>query len=260
MVRSPIPLLSIFLGMALWSVATAQDHRPEVVLIRGGVGYWPGVTAFAKDLSDHGFTPKVILGELYAGYTPRIAAEYHSGMRNGPITIVGYSSGADYACRMSASLQARGVPVATLVLIESTLGTDVPGNVDLCVNMYESRPATDWIPAFRGVPVQAVSPRTELMNLDTNAENDLKWLTAYNHFTVASHTDTHAMLRNLLLLRQSQYQEQQSHAASVRQPLPRPQTATRPPVTTPVQVQVLRETASPVSHRELPATEVGRSR
>lgn len=192
----------------LLSVATAQDERPEVILIRGGAGYWPRVTAFSQELSDHGFSSRSIIGAAYALHAPRIANEFHSGKRNGPVTIIGYSSGADYACRLCSSLESRGVPVATLVLIESTLGTDVPANVDMCVNLYESRPATDWIPAFRGIPVQAVGSRTQLINLDTGSNDELKWMTAYNHFTVASHSDTHVMLRNLLLLRQSQYLQQ----------------------------------------------------
>jgi len=250
MARSSMPLLWIFLTMAMCSVATAQDHRPEVVVIRGSAGYWPGASAFAMDLSDHGFAPKMILGEFYAAHAPRIANEYHSGMRNGPITIVGYSSGADYACRLCGSLEARGVPVATLVLVESTFGTNVPANVGLCVNMYTSRPATDWIPAFRGIPVQAVSPQTEVINLDANAEEELRWMTAYNHFTVASHSDTHVMLRNLLLLRQTQYQDEQMQAArSQSQALPL-QAATGLPATTPVQVR--RESALPVSYRAIP--------
>ncbi|MBS0201555.1 MAG: hypothetical protein JSS49_01560 [Planctomycetes bacterium] len=203
--------------LVLLSAASAQDQPPEVILIRGGAGYWPRVTAFTQELSDHGFSSRSIFGAAYALHAPRIANEYHSGQRNGPVTIIGYSSGADYACRLCGSLESRGVPVATLVLIESTLGTDVPANVDLCVNLYESRPATDWIPAFRGIPVQAVGQDTQLINLDTRSNDDLKWMTAYNHFTVASHTDTHVMLRNLLLLRQSQYL-QQSQTATV--PIP----------------------------------------
>jgi hypothetical protein len=214
--------------VALASVGTAQELRPEVILIRGGAGYWPGVSRLSRDLTEHGFAPRAIVGAAYALHVPRIAENYRSGNIGGPVTIVGYSSGADYACALCASLQKRGVPVATVVLMESTLGTPVPANVEFCVNIYESRPSTDWIPAFRGVPVEAVSPQTQLMNLDSNSESELNWLTDYNHFTVASHTDTHVMLRNLLLQRQKQFILEHTAAASV----PSAPVTVPPPATT----------------------------
>ncbi len=204
------------------AVATAQDGRPEVVLIRGGAGYWPGVSALSQELSDHGFSPRVIMGVTHSIHARSIADQYLAGQRSGPVTIIGYSSGADYACRMSRLLGERGVPVSTLVLIESTLGTAVPNNVDYCVNIYESRPATDWIPAFRGVPVQATNSQTNLLNLDSRANGDLQWMTEYNHFTVVSNSQSHVMLRNLLQLRQSQ-QSQPASSESLLPPPPAPE-------------------------------------
>ena len=197
----------------------SQDHPPEVLLIRGGAGYWPGVSRLANELSDHGFAPKIVMGAFSTVQAPRIAADYYSGGRCTPVTIVGYSSGADYACKLCQGLEARGVPVATLVLIESTLGTEVPGNVELCINMYESRPATDWIPAFRGIAVRAASPQTSLVNLDANKTPDLQWLKEYNHFTVASNSESRVMIRNLLLLRQNQFTEQQARSTGLPVPL-----------------------------------------
>jgi len=207
--------------VALSSAGTAQELRPEVILIRGGAGYWPGVSRLSRDLAEHGFAPRAIVGASYALHVPRIAENQRNGNTGGPVTIVGYSSGADYACALCSSLQKRGIPVATVVLMESTLGTPVPANVEFCVNIYESRPSTDWIPAFRGIPVEAVSPQTQLMNLDSNSESELNWLTDYNHFTVASHTDTHVMIRNLLLQRQKQFIQEHTAATSV---LPAPAT------------------------------------
>lgn len=200
----------IFGWLIVSAIATAQEARPDVVLIRGGAGYWPGVSSLAQELADHGFSPRVIMGASHSIYARSIADHFHAGQRSGPVTIIGYSSGADYACRMSRLLGERNVPVSTLVLIESTLGTPVPENVDYCINLYESRPATDWIPAFRGVPVQAANPQTNLVNLDSRSNGELQWLTEYNHFTVVSNSQSHVMLRNLLLLRQSQ-QAQVAH-------------------------------------------------
>lgn len=211
-------LKTLLFAPLLWMIAVstcqAQTGRPEVLLLRGGAGYWPGVRAIANDLADHGFDSKITLGSLYALQAAEIAADYRAGRRGGPVTIVGYSSGADFACKLCGNLEARGIPVATLVLMESTLGTPVPANVEMCVNLYESRPATDWIPAFRGIPVEALGSNTELMNLDVKSTDQLQWLTSYNHFTIASNAEMRVLLRNLLVLRQSQFVEQHSQPVS----------------------------------------------
>jgi hypothetical protein len=224
MFRFSCPLI-VCCWLIISSVGIAQDGRPEVVLIRGGAGYWPGVSALSQELSDHGFSPRVIMGLTHSIHARSIADQYFAGQRSGPITIIGYSSGADYACRMSRLLGERGVPVSTLVLIESTLGTTVPNNVDYCVNIYESRPATDWIPAFRGVPVQATNSQTNLLNLDSRANGDLQWMTQYNHFTVVSNSQSHVMLRNLLQIRESQQTQpvQPAPSESLLPPPPAPE-------------------------------------
>lgn len=240
MFRFAIPRLFAFCVVIAGAIANAQDARPEVLLIRGGAGYWPGVTGLAQELSDHGFAPQIIMGMTHSLHARSVADQYHAGRRSGPITIVGYSSGADYACRMSRLLGERGVPVSTLVLIESTLGTPVPENVDYCVNIYESRPATDWIPAFRGIPVQANSPQTNLYNLDSRSNGELQWLTNYNHFTVVSNAESHVMLRNLLLQRQA-LQTSQPSVGTDPELVPPP----------PVQASAMPEVLRPVS---LPAT------
>ncbi len=56
--------------------------------------------------------------------------------------IVGYSSGADYACLLAKRLNNHGIRVETMILVESTLGFAVPENVDYAVNYYESAGST----------------------------------------------------------------------------------------------------------------------
>lgn len=202
----------LILATLIWSAAvsagSAQTDRPEVVLLRGGAGYWPGVSALAHDLESQGFSTRVSFGYMYSHVADEITTDYQSGNCSGPLTIVGYSSGADLACKLCQTLQSRGIPVYTLVLLESTLGTPVPGNVELCINMYESRPHTDWLPVFRGIPVVGLNPETQVLNLDVRYNEDLQWLTQYNHFTIASGSEMRVTLRNLLVLRRSQYQQQ----------------------------------------------------
>ncbi|HEY4260203.1 MAG TPA: hypothetical protein VGM98_08585 [Schlesneria sp.] len=246
MFRFSCPLL-VFCWLIVGAIGSGQDGRPEVVLVRGGAGYWPGVSALSQELSDHGFSPRVIMGATHSIHARLIADQFHAGRRSGPVTIIGYSSGADYACRMSRLLGERNVPVSTLVLIESTLGTAVPNNVDYCINIYESRPNTDWIPAFRGVPVQAIGSQTNLLNLDSRSEGDLQWLTEYNHFTVVSNSQSHVMLRNLLVLRQSQ-QSQTAPPAPGDGLVP----SSPPASPAPEQLSVMPQSALPAGYQATP--------
>lgn len=218
-VRPQIAVLVTLVWMALGSVCWAQRGRPEVLLIRGGAGYWPGAQALADDLNQHGFDAKVAVPWTYGGHAAEIAEKFRTGRLNGPVTIVGYSSGADSACLLCGRLQQQGVPVSTLILIESTLGVEVPGNVSYCLNLYESRPRTDWIPAFRGIRVSTQSPHTYMVDWDVATNPQLAWLRSYNHFTLSSSPEARALVRNTLVQRQAQFvQSQASQAPPAKAP------------------------------------------
>src|SRR5262249_36983789 len=129
-----------------------------------------------------------------------------AGELAGPVTIVGWSYGADAACCMSERLNRSGVPVTNLILIEPTIGVTVPANVSYCFNIYESRGWRDKIPAFRGIPVAAENPNTQLVNLDVKAYPELKGLADQNHFTMGVAGEMHRLLGDLLVQRSQQTQ------------------------------------------------------
>lgn len=159
--------------------------RQDVILIRGGAGYWPG----AQDMADHfqrlGYMPTVIFGIEYAMTADAIAEAVSEGRMAGGVVIVGYSSGADYACLMASRLQNYGIRVQTMVLIESTLGVTVPANVDYCANFYGSR-RFDAVPMFRGIPVEVAGSQTILYNINVKQHSQYAEMAARNHFTIAN--------------------------------------------------------------------------
>ena len=159
--------------------------RQDVILIRGGAGYWPG----AQDMADHfqqlGYMPTVIFGIEYAIVADEIAEAVAEGRMAGGVVIVGYSSGADYACLMAGRLQKYGIRVQTLVLVESTLGVSVPANVDYCANFYGSR-RFDAVPVFRGVPVEVAGSQTILYNINVKQHSQYAEMAARSHFTIAN--------------------------------------------------------------------------
>jgi pimeloyl-ACP methyl ester carboxylesterase len=113
--------------------------RQDVILIRGGAGYWPGARAMSDHFSELGYKPSLIYGWEFARVADEIAVATSEGRMAGGIVIVGYSSGADIACALASRLGKEGIRVQTMVLIESTFGLSVPANVDYCVNYYASR-------------------------------------------------------------------------------------------------------------------------
>jgi hypothetical protein len=185
-------------------------NRQEVFLIRGVAGYWPRVGNFEETLRSRGFEPKTIYQWQYRDLADEIASAYHAGELAGPVTIVGYSSGADSSCMMSKRLNKAGVPVSTLILIESTFGVSVPANVSYCFNIYESRGWTDAIPAFRGIPVETRGQNTHLENVDVAYHPELAGLSDLNHFTMGVDSRMHTMLADLLVQRNQQLQSAQS--------------------------------------------------
>ena len=161
--------------------------RQDVILIRGGLGYWPGAEALADDFSSAGYVPKIIHGWQCHGIAKRIARASQEGRMAGGVVIVGYSSGGDAACLLASELEKFGVRVTTMILIDPTLGLKVPANVDCCVNYYISR-KFDAIPIFRGVPVEAACPDTFVFNIDLKGHPDFADAFRQNHFVFASTT------------------------------------------------------------------------
>ena len=180
-------------------------NRPEVFLLRGGAGYWPKVGQFEESLRARGFEPRTIYHWQFRGLADEVARSYHAGELAGPVSIIGYSSGADSACWMSERLNKAGVPVTNLILIESTLGADVPSNVSFCYNIYQSRWA-DAVPAFRGIAISAHNPNTQLYNVDVRYHPELANLAELNHFTMGVSPEMHNYLGDILA--QRVYQQQ----------------------------------------------------
>lgn len=202
-------VVALFAAMTASPVAAQHDighaeccGRPDVILIRGGMGYWPGAQAMADDFCELGYSPTIIHGWEHAIVARKIACASRKGKLAGGVVIVGYSSGADSACLLARGLQKYGIRVETMVLIESTLGVSVPGNVDYCVNYYVSR-SLDAIPMFRGVPVEAECPCTTLHNINLKDCPAFADQFKRNHFVIGSTSTMRQMTTDVVLSRQN---------------------------------------------------------
>ncbi|MGQ0635452.1 MAG: thioesterase domain-containing protein [Planctomycetaceae bacterium] len=140
--------------------------RPNVFVLEGIAGYWPGCCAFERTLRAEGIHPIMAFAEEYYPLAEFIADEKQSGRLEGPIVVMGYSLGANTAILLAERLQERGVDVDKLVLLECSYCDAIPSNVHECFNVYKSHPWTDWFPVFRGIPLEAESDQTQLVNYD----------------------------------------------------------------------------------------------
>jgi hypothetical protein len=182
-------------------IGKSPGEKREVILIRGAAlgiyPYWPGANDLAGHLDSRGFAATIINHYEYPRVADEIARAVRAGRLAGGVSLVGYSFGSDTAGLLAELLDKRGIRVDTMVLIESTWGTPVPGNVDYCVNYYKSR-ALDFIPSSRGVPVVARSSRTQLTNINVGRHASLADIARHSHFTIGDNHRLHRLVGDFL--------------------------------------------------------------
>jgi hypothetical protein len=162
-----------------------SETRPNVFVMRGHAGYFPNLAEFEDRLVAEGTCPTVAHADAEAALAERIIGGRNRGRLEGPIVIVGYSSGAPAAVSLSNRLGMKGIEVDKLVLVESTESSIVPENVHACLNIYKSQPWVNAVPVFAGHPVSAASQKTDLVNYDVRDYNDGRF-DYENHLTLAA--------------------------------------------------------------------------
>ena len=159
--------------------------RPNVIIFRGMAGYFPNLGEFEEKLLEEGICPTVAFPDAHARICERIIAARNTGRLQGPLIVVGYSSGADKAIVLSRSLRERGITVDKLVLLEATSECSIPRNVSECVNIYKPQPWDGILPVFRGCPVSPESPATTVSNYNVREYNDGRY-DWDNHLTLTT--------------------------------------------------------------------------
>ena len=115
-----------------------------------------------------------------------VITEYTAGRWSGPLVLIGHSIGCDDQIRVAKLLNARGISVELLILLEANTPPVIPPNVKRCVNIFKSKPVLDIVPVFRGVKVRAEDPsHTRVENIDMR-KTDLGFDTRpVNHVNIA---------------------------------------------------------------------------
>lgn len=149
--------------------ASAQQRsspppRARVLLVRGGFTVFSlGLNTLADELERLGYQVDVAPASLSASAASQIAHEFELYGRQ-TLVIIGHSLGGDLTPHLARYFESRQIPVKLAVLLDSPLPSSVPGNVERCVNIYNSR---GWsAPVLGGRATSASSNRTEVVNID----------------------------------------------------------------------------------------------
>lgn len=164
-----------------------ENGKSTIFVIRGGGGYFPNLgTVVREKFADRGLTTVDFRYHERASAARKIAAAYRGGSLPHGIIMVGYSLGGCGVLEVSRALQAEGIPVRMLVLIETlNKAQTVPANVTECFNLYH-------VPAFLGTSVRADSANTKLTNFEAYSDGGLGL--EYSHFTMPFVEEVHELI------------------------------------------------------------------
>src|SRR5579872_5855019 len=132
--RGTICVLAALLAMTWSAAAHASGH---VYLLRGIFNVSVGLDVLAGKLAHQGIAATVYGHGDSSTVATLAAQQYQSGTAR-PIVLIGHSLGAGAAVEVARTLNASGIPVALLVLLDPVSGEAVPPNVGRAVNLYVS--------------------------------------------------------------------------------------------------------------------------
>lgn len=200
---------SLFLGVLLSTGCTtppidysqAKPDKPGSTFMI--LGLWnifsKGLLDVTNELNDEGYYARTLSGYAWDDIGDHIIEVHKAGELRRPLILGGHSLGADKSLKLAAKLQEAGIVVDYVVLLDATNPPLVPANVARCHNIYLSQPATDWFPAFRGIPVKTQSDKTELINFDLRSvETGPLSEINFNHFDIESDPGIQAFMVELI--------------------------------------------------------------
>lgn len=181
--------------------AQAQPDKPGSTFLF--LGLWnvfsKGLLDVTDQLNDEGYYARTLSGYAWRDVADQIIEAEAKGQLRRPLVLGGHSLGADKSLKIAQKLEAQGIAVDYVVLLDPTNPPEVPANVKHCHNIFLSQPATDWIPAFRGIAVKRASLDTELINFDVRSATDGPLTEIdFNHFDIESDPDIQTFMVQLI--------------------------------------------------------------
>lgn len=174
---------------------TSDEARVgNVYLLRGWIGIFSeGMNSLGQTLNRSGVRTTVYQDDQWDQLAQTIRKRYAKADRREPLVLIGHSFGADDVLRMSRELRLAGIPVDLVITLDPVTPPQVPSNVRLCFNLYQSNGAWDTVPMFRGIPLkqEAGSPG-QLKNIDVRKDRVDLLEPGTNHFNIEKNGKIHA--------------------------------------------------------------------
>lgn len=178
-------LLLILLSGTVAARADSGPPRGTVLLVRGVMTVFSlGLDDLATKLPCHELEVQVVPTSWAPHATRHIAQRYMRGKLDGPLVLIGHSLGGDMLPGLARQLGASGQAVDLMIMIDATNPSDVPMNVRRCVNLYQSNFSPTWFRVFRGIPIRATNPATELVNVDIRQFPEIQEAATLHHFNI----------------------------------------------------------------------------
>jgi pimeloyl-ACP methyl ester carboxylesterase len=183
-------------------IGSTKPHAGNVYLIRGWIGVFStGMDQLGEQLDKQGIRSTVYQDGQHNALADQIAKVYKGKTNNSePLVLIGHSYGADDVVTVARRLNEDNIPIDLLVTVDATTPPDVPKNVKLCYNYFQSN-ATDVIPMFRGIPLTPDSDakNAKIYNIDLRKDRKDLLEEHTNHINIDKNMKLHEVLVNHVL-------------------------------------------------------------
>jgi alpha-beta hydrolase superfamily lysophospholipase len=188
------PLLFLLI-VAIPAQAETDSPRGKVLLVRGVLTVFSlGLDELAQKLPGEDLDVQVVTASMSGVAVRQIGQQYARGELRGPLVLIGHSLGGDLLPSLAQQLGDVGQTVDLMVMIDSTNPSDAPKNVRRCVNLYQSNFSPAWFRVFRGAPIRAANPATQLVNVDIRQLPEQDEAAKLNHFNIEASKWIHEMV------------------------------------------------------------------
>jgi hypothetical protein len=210
------------------SLAAVQPQSTEpragnVYLLRGFIGFWSaGINQLSDELNAAGVRAEAYQDDQWEALCSTIKTRYTADPNAEPLVLVGHSYGADDVIRIARRLNDSNIPVALLVTLDPVTPNDVPKNVQVCLNIYQSNWYMNVVPFFRGVPLTAEPGANDVVLLNADVHHNRSDLDSpgLDHFNIEKQPKIHVeIIKNVLAACPARTVWAQTHHLQPGQPM-----------------------------------------
>jgi hypothetical protein len=178
-------------------IHSTAPRAGNVYLERGLIGVFStGMDVLAEQLRDQGMRCHVYQDAQHDVLGNQLVKVYRGKTNERePLVLIGHSYGADDVVGICRKLDAANIPVDLLVTVDATTPPNVPKNVKMVYNYYQST-ATDFIPMFRGIPLtpDKDAKNVKIVNIDLRKQRTDLLEPGTNHINIDKNMKLHKVL------------------------------------------------------------------